>query len=139
MENPGFKKYEEGELVFNSAGKPFKRYWLINLAQKIKVVSIRNASLPPAVEEFSERFAGYPVVSLVNLFSGYDHCTLNPASHDITTFHMPLGLMRMTTLPIGYMNALQVVDRVMRKVLQHYILSGRYEPFIDDVAAKPPS
>src|SRR5205807_3318365 len=79
------------------------------------------------------------VVSLVDLFSGYDQCTLDPASRDITAFHTPLGLMRMTTLPMGYTNAVQVFDRVMRKVLHEQILQGRCEPFIDDVAAKPPS
>src|SRR5205085_5451984 len=108
-------------------GKPFNRYRLINSAQKINAVSIRDASLPSAVEEFSERFAGYPVVSLVDLFSSYDQCTLDPASRDITAFHTPLGLMRMTTLPMGYTNAVQVFDRVMRKVLQHLILRGRSE------------
>ena len=91
------------------------------------------------MKEFSERFAGYPVVSLVDLFSGYDQCTLDPASRDIMAFHTPLGLMRMTTLPMGYTNAVQVFDRVMWKVLQHQFLQGRCEPFIDDVAAKPPS
>ena len=91
------------------------------------------------MEEISERFAGYPVVSLVDLFSRYDQCTLDPASRDITAFHTLLGLMRMTTLPMGYTNAVQVFDRVMRKVLQHQIFRGRCEPFIDDVAAKPPS
>ena len=101
VEKPGFEKDEEGELVLDSAGKPFKRYRLINSAQKINAVSIRDPSLPPAVEEFSERFAGYPVVSLVDLFSGYDQCTLDPASRDITAYHTPLGLMRMTTLPMG--------------------------------------
>ena len=45
----------------------------------------------------------------------------------------------MTTLPMGYTNTVQVVDRVMRKVLEHQFLRGRCEPFIDDVAAKPPS
>ena len=139
VEKPGFEKDEEGELVLDNAGKPFKRYRLINSAQKIKAVSIRDASLPPAVEEFSERFAGYPVVSLVDLFSGYDQCTLDPPSRDITAFHTPLALVRMTTLPIGYTNTLLVFDGVMRMVLQHQILRGRCEPFIDDIAAKPSS
>ena len=50
---------------------------------------------------------------------------------------MPLGLMRMTTLPMGYTNAVQVFDRAMGKVLQHLIVPGRYELFINNVAAKP--
>ena len=122
VEKPEFEKDEEGELVLDSAGKPFKRYQLINSAQKINVVSISDASLSPAVEEFPERFAGYPVVSLVNLFSGYDRCTLDPALRDITAFHTPLGLMMMTRLPMVYTKAVQVFDRVMRKVVQHQIL-----------------
>ena len=139
MEKPGFEKDEEGELVLDSAGKPFKRYRLINSAQKINAVSIRDASLPPAVAEFSERFAGYLVVSLVDLFSGYDKCTLDPASRNITAFHTAPGLMRMTTLPMGYTNSVQVFDGVMQTVLQHQILRRRCEPFIDNVADKPPS
>ena len=139
VEKPGFKKDEEERLVLDSAGKPFQRYRLINSAQKIDAVSILDASLPLAVEEFSERFAGYLAVSLVDLFAGYDQCTLDPASRDITAFHMSLGLMRMTTLPMEYTNAVQVFDRVMRKVLQHQILQGRCETFINGVAAKPTS
>ena len=89
MEKPGFEKEEQGELVLESAGEPFKRYLLINLVRKINAVSIRDASFPPVVEEFSERFAGYLVVSLVDIFSGYDQCILDPASRDITAFHKP--------------------------------------------------
>ena len=91
------------------------------------------------MEEFFDRFAGYPVFSLVNLFSGYDQCTYDPASRDVMAFHRPLGHLRMTTLLMGYTNAVQVFDRDMRKVLHHRILRGRCEPFIDDFAANPPS
>ena len=31
------------------------------------MVSIREASLPPGADEFSERFASYPLISLVDL------------------------------------------------------------------------
>ena len=138
VEKPGYEKNESGELVVDSVGKPIKRYRLINSAQRINAVSIRDASLPPAVEEFSERFARYPVVSLVDLFSGYIQCTSDRVLRDITAFHTPLGLMRMTTLWMGYTNAVEVFDRVMWKVLHHQITRGRCEPFLDDIAAKPP-
>ena len=139
MEKPGFEKDQEGELVLESLGKPIKRYRLRNSAQKINTVSIREAGLPLAVEEFSEKVAGYPVVSLVNCFSEYDQCTLDPASHNIMAFHTPLEIMRITMVLTGYMNAMQAFERVMRRVLQHHILGGRCEPFIDDVAAKATS
>jgi hypothetical protein len=139
VEKPGVEKDEEGEVIRDENGKPIQPYHLINSAQKINAVTIRDASLPPAVDEFSERFAGYPLVSIINLFSGYDQCTLAIVSRDITTFHMPLGLMRMTTSPMGYTNGVQVFDRIMRKVLHHQILNGRCEPFLDDVGVKPKS
>ena len=107
--------------------------------QKINAVSICDASLPLGVKEFSERFAGYPVVFLVDLVSVYDQCTLDPVLCNITAFHTPLGLMRMTTLPMGYTNAVQVCDWVMRKVLEHQLLRGRCEPFVNNGTAKPPS
>ena len=56
VEKLGFKKDAEGELVLQMAGKTFKRYQIINSAKKMNVVSIRDAGLPPAVEESSEKF-----------------------------------------------------------------------------------
>ena len=44
VEKPGFEKEEEGELVWDSAVKPVKRSRLINSAQKINAVSIRDSS-----------------------------------------------------------------------------------------------
>ena len=136
VEKPGFEKDEEGNLILDSNQKPIKHYRLINLAQRINVVLIRDASLPPGADEFSERFAGYPFILLVDLYLGYDQCTLAPESRDITAFHTPLGLMRMTTLPQGYTNAVQAFDRVVKKVLHAQIVRGRCEQFIDDIVVR---
>ena len=124
VEKPGFEKDEDGNLILDSNQKPIKRYPLINSAQRINAVSIRDASLPPGADEFSEKFAGYPLISLVDLYLGYDQCTLAPELQDITAFHTPLGLMRMTTLPQGYTNAVQAFDRVVKKVLHAQIVRG---------------
>ena len=99
VEKPGFEKDKDGNLILDSNQKPIKHYSLINSAQGINAVSIRDASLPLGVDQFSERFASYPLISLVDLYSAYDHCTTAPESRDITAFHTPLALMRMTTLP----------------------------------------
>jgi hypothetical protein len=69
-----------------------------NSAQRMNEVTIRGASLPPSVDEFSEQCSGYLLLSLIDLFSGYDQCSLTEESRDLTAFHTPLGLMRMTTL-----------------------------------------
>ena len=113
----GYEKDEEGNLVLDRAGKPIGRHRLINCPQKINAITIRDASLPPAADDFSEHFAGYPLISLLDLFSGYDHCSLTKESRDVTAFHTPLGLRRMTTLPQGYTNAVQPFDRIIRKNL----------------------
>ena len=42
-------------------------------------------------------------------------------------------------LPMGYTNTLLVFNRVLQNRLQHQIFQGRWETFIDDVAANAPS
>ena len=69
---------------------------LINPAQRLNAVTIKDASLPPSADE---EFAGYPILSLLDLFSGYDQCALAPESRDVTAFMTPFGLLRMTALP----------------------------------------
>ena len=115
------------------------KYRLINCAQKLNAVTMKDASLPPTVDEFSEEFAGYPLISLLDLFSGYDQCALAEESRDMTAFMTPFGLMRMATLPQSYTNGVQIFDRVIRKVLAEQIAQGRSRPFIDDVGLKPAS
>ena len=102
-------------------------------------MTIKDASLPPTVDKFSKEFTGYPLISLLDLFSDYDQCSLAPESRDMMAFMMPFSLMRMATLPQGYTNGVQVFDRVIRKVLQKQIAQGWVKPFIDDVGVKPAS
>jgi len=112
---------------------------LINAAQRLNTITIKDASLPLSSEEYSEDFAGFPLLLLLDLFSGYDQCELDPSSRDMTAFQTPLGLLRMTALPQGYINAVQVFDRVMKKILKDQIAAGIGKAFIDDVAVKPVS
>jgi len=79
--------------------KKDKGYRLINVAKRLKTVTIKDASLPPSAEEYSEDFAGFPVLSLLELFSGYDQMALAEICRDLTAFQTPLGLLRITTLP----------------------------------------
>ena len=75
VDTPGFTKDVEENLILNVDPKPIKHYRLINSAKKINAVSIRNASLALGGDELSERFAGYPLILLINLFSTYDQYT----------------------------------------------------------------
>ena len=112
---------------------------MILAAQKINSVTIRDASLPPSADDFSEEFAGYPVISLLDFFSGYDQVALHQESRDLTAFQTEFGLVRLTTVPQGYTNGVQLFDRVIRKILREVIAQGRGAPFIDDVGVKAPS
>ncbi len=62
-------------------------------------MTIRDANLPPSINEFSEKFIEYIITSLIDFFSGYDQIKLNEKSRNLTAFHSPIELLRMITLP----------------------------------------
>jgi len=105
----------------------------------LNTVTIEDVSLPPSAEEYREDFAGFPVSSLLDLFSGYDQRVLAEIWRDLTAFQTPLGLLRITTLRQGYTNGVHVFDRVMKKILKNQISAKRGKPFIDDIEVKPPT
>ena len=47
-------------------------YRLINAAIEINKYTVRDANIPPNVEEFSEEFTGQAISTLIDLFSGYN-------------------------------------------------------------------
>lgn len=112
-------------------------YRLINNAQKINAVTVRDANLPPSPDEFSEEFGGCHIVSLIDWFSGYDQIGLHPDSRHLTAFQTPLGLVQQCTLPMGTTNSVAEFVRVVTKVLADHI-PKRAMPFMDDVAVKGP-
>jgi hypothetical protein len=118
--------------------KKDKGYRLINNAQKINRVSIRDANLPPNPDEFSEEFAGCQVVSLIDFFSGYDQVELHPNSRPLTAFYTPQhGLVQQCTLPMGTTNSVAEFVRVVTKILQD-IMPDACLPYMDDIAVKGP-
>ena len=112
-------------------------YRLINNAQKINSVTVRDANLPPNPDEFSEEFAGCHIVSLIDFFSGYDQVELHVDSRPLTAFATPLGLVQQCTLPMGTTNSVAEFIRVVTKILQDQI-PYRCLPYMDDIAVKGP-
>jgi hypothetical protein len=108
---------------------------LVHDLQPLNVVTIRDASTPPFVEQLAVSFAGYVVYGMMDLFAGYDQHHLHVESRDMTTFSSPLGPQQLTTLPMGYTNAVQIYQADMSFILQeeipHYTM-----PFIDDLPVK---
>ena len=93
------------------------KYRLINNAQHINRVTIRDAGLPPSANLYSEKFTGSTRTSVIDFDSGYDQVSLIWHSRDITTFHTPLGLLQMTTLPQGGTNSVSQFQRCAEIVL----------------------
>ena len=110
---------------------------LVNDIQPLNGVTIRDSGMPPAVDEFSEDFAGYPITSAIDYFSGYYQISLDITCRDLTAFLTAYGLLRLTRLPQGWTNSVAVFQRVMGKV--HWKQIPDYvRPFLDDNGIKGP-
>ena len=97
----GILKYSEGpykNLWFLVKKKTLRDYRLINSVTHLNIITRRDVNLLPSVDEFTEEFAGYYIISLVDLYSGYDQMLLYFKSRDLTAFFTPLRLLRNTTL-----------------------------------------
>jgi len=112
-------------------------YRLINDVQSLNKVTIRESGMPPSVDEFSEDFAGYPITSAIDYYSGYYQVELAPESRDLTAFLTEIGVLRMTRLPQGWTNSVAVFMRVMYKVHWRQI-PHQVRPFLDDSGIKGP-
>ena len=66
-------------------------YRMVDAAMHMNKVTIKDANLPPDVDEFSEDFAGMQISSLIDYYSGYDQITLDKMSRDITAIMTLLG------------------------------------------------
>ena len=99
--NKGILEYFKGpykNLWFLVKKKTLRDYRLINSATHLNIITRRDVNLLPSVDEFTEEFAGYYIISLVDLYSGYDQILLHSKSRDLTVFLTPLRLLRNTTL-----------------------------------------
>ena len=73
--NKGVLEYSKGlykNLWFLVKKKKPKDYKLINSAIYLNIVIKQNANLLPLVNEFIKEFIGYYIISLVDLYSGYN-------------------------------------------------------------------
>ena len=131
---PSFSSYRSSIfLVAKKGGK----YRIVHDLQPLNAISIRDAALVPNVNDFAESFVGCAIYMIADLFAGYDGRVLAISSRDLTTFGSPLGAHRLTSLPMGYCNAVQEFQRCIDHVL------GEEQPanagaFIDDVGIKGP-
>lgn len=74
----------------------------------LNAVTIKDASLPPNVEYFAEKFGARSVYILMDLFVGYD----------LMMFQTSMGAMWLTLLPMGWTNLVQVFQGNVVFILQ---------------------
>ena len=111
------------------------KHRFINSAIYVNAVTIRDALIPPNVDEFAEDVAGRSLVSLVDFFSGYDNITLHEGSRDLTAVMTPLGLFRQTTLLQGATNSIAQFIRAILRILKAHFPDVAV-PYMDDVVVQ---
>jgi len=110
---------------------------IVHDLQPLNGITIRDAGLPPILDEFIEPFAGRQCYTVFDLFWGFDARKVHPASRDLTAFLSPLGLLRLTSLPTGFTNSPAEFQRCMLFILQDEIPNVAHI-FIDDLPIKGP-
>ena len=111
---------------------------IVHDLQPLNAVTIRDATLPPRIEDMIKSFARCAIFGLFDLKAGYNNRLLALASRDLTIFFVDrIGLLRLTVLPQGHTNSVAK----FQQCTQHMIgpMSPEHaEVFIDDCAAKGP-
>ncbi|GBG75745.1 hypothetical protein CBR_g20992 [Chara braunii] len=110
--------------------------WVQNL-QRLNAVTVRDAGGLPNADALSESCAGRPIISLIDLYLGYDQFFVYPPDRPVTTMHMPRGLIHMNVAPEGWTNAVVMVQRHMIRAMQT-VSPHITQPYIDDLAVKGP-
>jgi hypothetical protein len=124
-------------LLREAGAKPASRDSARDGVRNINKVTIRDANFPPAVDEFSEEFAGLQMTSLIDLFSKYNQIELDSGCRDFTAFMTPLGLLRQSTLPQSATNCVAQFMLIVVKILTDLIPTV-CQPLLDDFCVKGP-
>ncbi len=90
---------------YEPSSASYRSLRVVHDLQPLNAVTVRDATLPPCVDNMIESFAGCAVYGLFNLKSGYDSHILATILQDLTSFYMEgMGLLRLTRLPQGHTN-----------------------------------
>jgi len=111
---------------------------IVHDLQALNAVSIRDAGGPPILDDFVEPFSGRQCYTVFDLFWGFDARRVHPNSRDLTAFATPLGLLRLTSMPMGYTNSPAEFQKCMVFILRDEIPDPA-NIFIDDLPIKGPA
>lgn len=111
---------------------------LVVAVEKLNAVTVRDASLPPNINDFAESFIGHSIYFAGDMYSGFDARILAVNSRPLGTFHSPDGPKQQTTLIQGYTNSIQEFSRCTDHVLKRIKAAGIADNFIDDCGVTGP-
>jgi hypothetical protein len=111
---------------------------LVHNLQPLNAVTVRNSGVPPLADQLIEAMAGRSCYSMLDLFVGYDHRTLDVSSRNLTTIQSPIGALRLTCLPQGWTNAVAIFHEDVTFILEPEIPHVAW-PFVDDCSIKGPA
>ncbi|GBG86305.1 hypothetical protein CBR_g41299 [Chara braunii] len=111
--------------------------WVQDL-QRLNAVTVRDARGHPNADALSKSCAGRPLISLIDLYSGYDQFPVYPPDRPVTAMHTPRELIHMNVAPQGWTNVVAMVQRAMIRAMQS-VSPHITQPYIDDLAVKGPA
>ncbi|KIK53945.1 hypothetical protein GYMLUDRAFT_249979 [Collybiopsis luxurians FD-317 M1] len=117
--------------------KDGKSLQLVHDLQPLNAVTICDSVIPPILEHLAESYTCRAVLATLDMYIGYDECLLAITSRDYTTFQTPLGALRLTSIPMGWTNSLQVFHGDITYIFQPEIPEYTI-PYVDDVNVKGP-
>jgi transposase InsO family protein len=110
---------------------------IVHDLQPLNAITIRDSAVPPFTEQLAESFGGRGCYGLLDLFVGYDERPLHIDSRDLTTFPTPFGAYRLTSVPMGWSNAVPAFHTDVTFTLEPEIPHVTI-PFLDDAGVKGP-
>ncbi|TFY51017.1 hypothetical protein EVG20_g11208 [Dentipellis fragilis] len=134
--------------VYEPLDAPYRSRWfcvkkkngalrIVHDLQPLNAITIKNAAVPPFVDQLAESFAGRSCYSMMDLFVGFDHRMLAVESRNLTTFQSPVGALCNTSLPMGWTNSMPIFHSDVTFILEPEI-PDIAKPFIDDCGAQGP-
>src|SRR5882724_7416472 len=99
------------------------------------MVMVKDSGAPPILEFYAENLGGRGSYTGLDLFIAFDHQSLAVQSWDLTTFQIPLGLLHLTTLPMGATNSVQILQGDISFIIQEE-MPDIAATFMDDVKMK---
>jgi len=134
--------YEHSDALYRSRWFCIKKksgaLRLVHDLQPLNAVTVRNSGVPPIADQVIKAMAGRSCYTMLDLFVGYDHRTLDVSLRDITTIQSPIGAVRLTCLPQGWTNAGAIFHKDVTFILKPEIPNVAW-PFMDDCSIKGPT